>query len=115
MLYQEAGYFGILMSLAGIAGKINRGRQSEAFTVAVDNTTTYQLLSANSQRIAAIISNTSGQTIYISLGDQTNLPIEILDKGALQIDVNFPWTGFVYAKGASATPGNVMIQEISVP
>ena len=114
-LKQEAGYYGVLVSLAGIKGKENRGRQAETSTVVVDNRKVYQLLSSNLNRLAAIIINDSGQTVLISLGDLDAQTIQLIDHAILQIDQLLPWTGFVYAIGSSVTPGNILIQEISVP
>ena len=114
-VYQEPGYYGSLLSLGGLQGVSQRGRQAEASLVVIDNTKVYQLLSSNLHRIFALICNQSGQTIYISLGDGTVTPIPISDGGLLQIDKDMPWTGFIYCTGSSASTGNVTIQELSTP
>ena len=115
MVYQESGYNGVLFSLAGLVGKYKRGRQAETSTVSVDNAKVYQLLGSNLNRISALICNQSAQTIYISFGDITAQPIPVYDKDIFRIDQFFSWTGFVYCTGNSATPGNVTIQEVSIP
>jgi hypothetical protein len=114
-LYQESGYNGVLFGLSGLVGKLSRGRQAETSTVAVDNAKVYQILGSNLNRLAVLICNQSNQTIYLSLGDLAAQTIVIYDKGSFQIDKDFPWTGFIYCLGSSGTPGNVSLQEISIP
>lgn len=111
----ESGLNGSLISLAGYQGVANRGRQSEATIVAIDNTAVVVLLPINTRRISAIIYNDSNQDILLSLGDIAVQPIRLQDLEALQIDKDFPWTGQIVAIGTSPTPGNVNMQEISAP
>lgn len=113
-IYAETGYNGQVTSLAGVVGAVNKGRQ------AVSNSYTLSgiviILQANPQRIAAIIQNIGdpafpGSALEIFIGGVNSIPFTLVENGSMQLDVNFPWTGEVYANLITNNPV-VIVTEI---
>lgn len=93
-----------------------RGQESTVGAVSVDTTST-QILSANPQRIAAVLVNDGVDVIYLKLGSSpalVNSGIRLNPAGgSIQIDQNFPYIGEIH--GIVATTASVItITELSV-
>lgn len=113
-IYNEPGFNGQVVSLAAVSGASGKGRQvvSNSFTLGGTNPVFPCILPANPRRISAIIQNIGdpanpGSNVSIYLGGANSIPITLVENGTLQLDVNYPWTGDVYA--ALVTNGPVVI------
>ena len=113
----EPGYYGNeLISLGGMIATHNRGRKIETWSIAY-NTPYFNILSANGNRISAIINNalSPGQTLFLVFGEAlvgTDY-FPLLPGQSLQIDKDFPWTGMVNGVGTGAS--FVYVTESSIP
>lgn len=106
---QESGTVGRLISLGGLFGVSQRGRQLECLTRSV--TAPIQILNDNARRIAVIIQNSTSVAATLYFGPDT-VGITLAGGANLQIDWNFPWTGTVVADSVGTT---IETLEVSVP
>ena len=111
---QEPGFTGVLVSLGGLRSLTSRGRQVETNQVTV-SAAGELLLSDNSRRISAIITNRGGNTLSLCLGRPavSSDYITLLDAQSFQIDALFPWTGSVYGLCVAGT--TVHVTEVYIP
>jgi hypothetical protein len=110
-IISEQGAAGSIFSLNGIKGGQGRGRLLDAQTVVVPDITVTPVLFGNSNRCWAIISNRNAGNVLIYLGAQTAAYVTLAQYGVLQIDVNAPWSGEVYAYQSSGAPVNLDVME----
>lgn len=110
-IYNETGFEGQVISQGGIKGASYKGRQviSGSFTFGGSNPVYPLIMAANPRRISAIIQNLDdpaapGSVVAIYLGGVNTIPITLAPLGTLQLDVNFPWTGEVYANVSANSP-----------
>ena len=106
---QESGFNGRLVSLGGIQGAIGRGRQTNPVVWTISAKT--QILSENGRRQSAIIQNTGAVLATLYFGTDT-VGMTLLPNGNIQIDINFSWTGNIWANSAGTTLETI---EVSVP
>ena len=113
ILASETGHIGDLVALSGIKGYPMRGRNYSGQSFLV--TAAALVLSANIQRISALLINLSGGVIFLYIGNPVSAPsIPLIQYGSFQIDSNFPWIGEVYAS-AGGTGETVLVHEVSIP
>lgn len=111
---QESGYSGELVSLGGVRGIRFRGRQCDSATYTLVTGDNQSVLVENGRRISAIIQNVDDvDAVDVRLGDGPVF-VRIYPHGSLQIDSDFPWTGYVYGQAVANTP-TVRVFEVSVP
>jgi hypothetical protein len=114
---QEAGSNVSLLSMGGVQGQPQRGRQSFSDYIAIGGPIYAEILPANGRRIAAIFQNLGPGTLTLGLGSGPLVAFDGIVVGlgqAFQIDGDFPWTGSVWAD-SGATTTTIAITELSVP
>lgn len=114
---QEPGLTGTAISLGGIEGKLNRGRESLPHSVEA-STTVQTILPANVKRVWALIQNIdAAQVVYIDQGrdpSATSAMYRLYAGGsAWLINQDNPWTGDVRALADGGTP-QLLVTEVSI-
>jgi len=113
---QEPGYQGRIISLGGIKGTQDHGRQA-FIDVWTSTGTGYLTVPANSRRIALLLQNSlaSSHRLRLSLGDLPTVEALALQPGeSIQFDQFLPWTGSVVMTSEAGSTTFINIVEISV-
>jgi len=109
-IIRESGNLEGLVSLGGVRSKPGLGRIMETSGPIISGT--QQVMNDNPKRISAILCNRNTVPMIIHFDTQTL--IELLPDAAMQIDINFPWTGAVFCTTTGGA-GVLGVVEVSVP
>ena len=92
--FNDGGYRGRMVSLAGVVGREGYGLQVTESGIVPGFGVATDVISPNANRVWLIVTNLGTDVLYIHCGRVTapsGFALQV--NGTLQFDVNLPWTG----------------------
>jgi len=111
----ESGHNGVIESLGGVKNRPGFGRTSYYATHTLGVLDDLDILPENTRRISALIQNYGSGSVFINFSSGyagQGMRVYLSPGGSIQIDKDFPWTGYISARGILAT--TIIVNEISV-